>query len=125
MRIAESIPLIFVFVSSLALSPAQAQKQMAQSPRILSAKTVYFDNETGSDSVGKNALAQLKKWGKFQIVTDRKQADLVFLLSADPYKGGNVVFAGGQTGSVENGHVTEDAVPNYNKQSNPQPDTRT
>jgi len=59
----------------------------------------------------------LKKWGKFQVVTDRKQADLVFLLSADPYKGGHVVFAGGQTGTVENGHVTEDPVPTYNKQS--------
>ena len=98
--------------------PAFTQKQLAQSPRILSAKTVYFENKTGSDAVGSNALAQLKKWGKFQVVSDRKQADLIFLLSADPYRGGNLVMSGGQTGSIdENGHVTEDPVPNYNKQS--------
>jgi hypothetical protein len=47
-------------------------------------RTVYFDNETGSDAVGTSALAQLKKWGKFKIVTERKQAELILLLSADP-----------------------------------------
>jgi hypothetical protein len=117
MRISESVPLILILTGFLASAPARGQKQMVQSPRILSAKTVYFDNQTGSDAVGKNALAQLRKWGKFQLVTDRKQADLIFLLSADPYKGGNVTFASGQTGSVENGHVTEDAVPSYTKES--------
>src|SRR6266478_9519420 len=117
MRISEHFFVIFVLTSLLVATPAPAQKQLAQSPRILSAKSVYFQNQTGSDAVGKNALAQLKKWGKFQLATDPKQADLVFLLSADPYKGGNIIFAGGQTGSIENGHVTEDPVPNYNKQS--------
>src|ERR1700687_2071403 len=117
MRISEFGCLILVFAGFLLVAPAVAQRQLAQSPRILSANTVYFDNQTGSDAVGKNALAQLKKWGKFQLVSDRKQADLIFLLSADPYKGGNIIFAGGQTGSTENGHVIEDPVPNYNKQS--------
>jgi hypothetical protein len=55
--------------------------------------------------------------GKFQIVFDPRQADLVFLLSADPYKGGNIIFASGQTGIADDGHVTEDTVPNFNKQS--------
>jgi hypothetical protein len=117
MRISESVPLMLILTGFLALAPARGQKQMAQSPRILSAKTVYFVNQSASDAVGKNALAQLKKWGKFQLASDRKQADLILLLSADPYKGGNIVFASGQTGSTENGHVTEDPVPNYNKQS--------
>jgi hypothetical protein len=117
MRMSEFGWPILVFTGFLLVAPAVAQKQLAQSPRILSAKTFYFDNQTGSDAVGKNALGQLKKWGKFQLVSDRKQADLIFLLSADPYRGGNIVFASGQTGSTENGHVTEDPVPNYNKQS--------
>src|SRR6266436_2931585 len=86
MRICESVPLMLILTGFLALAPARGQKQMAQSPRILSAKTVYFDNETGSDAVGKNALAQLKKWGKFQLVTDRKQADLVFHFQPTPIK---------------------------------------
>jgi hypothetical protein len=102
----------------LFLSPTLAQKQLAQSSQILASKTVYFENKTGSDVVGKKAIAQLKKWGKFQIVTDRKQADLVLLLSADPYKGGNLVMSGGQTGKIDDsGRITEDPVPNYNKQS--------
>jgi hypothetical protein len=95
-----------------------AQKQMAQSPRVQSAKTVYFENQTGSDAVGSNALAQLKKWGKFQIVADPKKADLVLLLSADPYRDGNLIFASGQTGQVDSdGHTTRDTTPNFNKQS--------
>jgi hypothetical protein len=108
---------ILVLSSLLVATPAVAQKHLAQSPRFLSAKSVYFNNQTGSDAVGKNALAQLNKWGKFQLVTDPKEADLVFLLSADPYKGGAIVFASGQTGSIDNGRVTEDPIPDYNKLS--------
>ena len=90
MRISEFCSLTLIITGFLLVAPAVAQKQLARSPRILSAKTVYFDNQTGSDAVGKSTLAQLKKWGKFQLVSDRKQADLIFLLSADPYKGGNI-----------------------------------
>ena len=117
MRVSEHLLVIFVFVSLLSTSPAIAQKQLAQSPRILSAKSVYFNNRTGSDAVGKNALEQLKKWGKFQLLADPKQADLIILLSADPYRDGNIVFASGQTGRIDDGRITEDTVPNYNKQS--------
>ena len=117
MRISEHFFDILVLTSLLVATPAPAQKQLAQSPRILSAKSVYFQNQTGSVAVGKNALAQLKKWRKFQLVADPKVADLVFLLSADPYKGGNIIFASGRTGSTDDSHITEDPVPNYNKQS--------
>src|SRR5215469_7619178 len=95
MRVSGNCSLIFALTNLLVAAPVVAQKQLAQSPRILSAKFVCFNNQTGSDAVGKNALAQLKKWGKFQLVTDPKQADLIFLLSTDPYKGGNIIFAGG------------------------------
>jgi hypothetical protein len=67
--------------------------------------------------VGAAALAQLKKWGRFQIVQDKKSADLILLLTADPYHGGYIIFASGQTGTVDSGHVQEDRVPNYNRQS--------
>lgn len=55
--------------------------------------------------------------GKFQVVAGLKKTDLIFLLSADPYKGGNIIFASGQTGSINDRRITEDPVPNYNKQS--------
>ena len=102
----------------LAIPSAFAQKQMAQSPRILNAKTVFFLNTTGSDPVGAAAVAQLKKWGKYQIVSERSHADLMFLLSADPYRGGDILFASGQTGSVApDGKISEDRLPNYTKAS--------
>ena len=111
--------LVVLTLSSLIHSSSSAgQKDLARSQRILSAKTVYLDNQTGSVAIGGNALARLKKWGKFQIVSDRKHADLVFLLSADPYNGGNIILAGGQTGTIDDrGHIEEDPIPNYTKQT--------
>jgi hypothetical protein len=109
----------FIFLLTMFLTPATAVAQKpAQSSRILSAKTLYFENKTGSDAVARNALAQLRKWGKFVVVPDAKRADLIFLLSADPYRGGNIILSGGQTGNVDNqGHIEEDRTPDYNKQS--------
>jgi len=107
----------FLLANLGAAIPVQAQNQPAKSPKILSAKTVYFDDQTGVDAVGKAALGQLKKWGRFQIVQDKKQADLIFLLSADPYKGGYIILASGQTGTVgADGHIEEDRLPDYNRQ---------
>jgi len=111
--------LVVFLVTSLILSiSADAQKQLAKSFSILSAKTVYFDNQTGADAVGNAAVAQLKKWGRFQVVRDKHIADLILLLSADPYNGGYIIFANGQTGTIDaDGHIQQDSVPNYNKQA--------
>jgi hypothetical protein len=41
-----------------------------------------------------------------------------FLLAADPYNGGHIIFSGGQTGTVNSsGQIQEDRVPNYNRQA--------
>lgn len=109
---------VLSFASLVTPRSVHSQKQLAKSPKILAAKTVYFDNQTGADSVGAAALAQLKKWTRFQIVGDKKSADLIFLLSADPYNGGYIIFSGGQTGTVDSsGQLQEDRVPNYNRQA--------
>jgi len=117
MRFFSHLPVLAALASTIAPIAAQPQKRLARSARIQSAKSVYFEDKTGVDAVGNKALAQLKRWGRFQIVKDRKQADLIFILSADPYKGGYIIASGGQTGTVENGHIDEDRVPNYNKQA--------
>jgi hypothetical protein len=80
--------------------------------QVSSAKTIYFENKTGSDTVGTNALAELKKWGKFRIVQDQKQADLILLLSLDPYQGPN--SASPSTGDLDNPDVSH--IPNWNRQ---------
>ena len=110
--------LLMVFILSSLVSPAtfQAQKQSAWSQKILSAKSVYFDDQIGVAAVRDKALSQLKKWGQFQIVSDRQQADLLLILSADPYKGGQIAISGGQTGTInKGGSIDLDPVPNYNK----------
>ena len=118
MRNSVHLLIVCFFASSLGPTCAQAQKQLTSSSRILSAKSVYFDNRTGVNAVGDKAVIELKKWGRFQIVQDRKQADLIFLLSADPYKGGYIIISGGQTGTInKNGRIDEDPVPNYNHQA--------
>lgn len=105
---------IWVLASSTSLT---AQKQLARSPKILLSKTLYFWNTTGSDAVATRAVAQLKRWGRFQLKSDPKTADLLLVLSADAYRGGNVIVSGGQTGTVDDqGHIKEDKVPDYNKQ---------
>jgi hypothetical protein len=108
----------FTLFGVLSAASAADRKKQAPSPKILSAKTVYFRDETGDDAVRKGALDELRKWGRFQIVSDREHADLVFVLSSDPYRGGLILLAGGQTASVDvEGHVEEDAIPNYNTRS--------
>jgi hypothetical protein len=60
---------VFILACLVAPLSAHGQKQLTRSPKILSCKTVYFEDRTGVDAVGAAALAQLKKWGRFQIVS--------------------------------------------------------
>lgn len=108
---------IAVFALLLPISSA-GKKHSDLAPKILSAQSVYFINRTGSVAVGREALERLKKWGRFQIVNDPKGADLILVLDVEPYKNGNIIFSGGQTGSInDHGELKEDPVPNYNKQA--------
>ncbi len=102
----------------LAASSALAQKEIANPQAIVSAKTIYFEDKSGDDAVGKKASAELSRWGRFQIVQDLKKADLLILLSTEPSRGGNLILSGGQTGTLDSeGRIEEDRVPNYNKQA--------
>ena len=103
----------YLLLAGLAVSSAVsistfAQNQPVQSPKIQTAKTIYFDDRTGADAAANAALAQLKKWGHFQIVQDRQQAELIFLLSTSAYRGGYIVPP---SGSADSGvHVRLDPV---------------
>jgi len=81
--------------------PSQAQTPPVDSSKMSAAKTVYFDDRTAADAAANAALAQLKKWGRFQIVSDRQQADLIFLLSESAYRGGYIVPAPGTANSAD------------------------
>ena len=103
----------------LAFSPYQQlaakEKQRLPLPSIVfAAKTVFVDNQTGMAKLGDRAYEGLKKWGRFQIVSDRKQADLIFLLTAQERDGGYVTSGGGQTGTVDSsGNINTTSNPTY------------
>lgn len=64
------------------------------------AKTLYFDNRTGSADLGDNVYDELKKWGRYEIVNDLRRADLIFMLttqklSAESLLVGNLTSCGG------------------------------
>ena len=109
---------ILLFASLVVPLSVHSQKQMAKSPKILSPKTVYFDNQTGADAVGAAALAQLRKWGRFQIVQDERYwRTWCFCYQPIPTTQA-ISFSPAVKLTVDaNGHVQEDRVPNYNRQA--------
>jgi hypothetical protein len=58
-------------------------KHMPLPPAVFQAKRIYIDNETPDcPECADHAYQELTKWGRFQIVTDPKDADLVFVLKS-------------------------------------------
>ena len=51
-------------------------------PVVMSAHTVYVENETGFVELQYTAVLELSKWGHFQQAESRDKADLVLLLSS-------------------------------------------
>jgi hypothetical protein len=93
---------------------AKEKQHLPLPATVLAAKTVFIDNQTGIAKLGDRAYEELKKWGRFQIVADRKQADLIFLLTAQEHDGGYVTTGGGQTGTVDsNGNINANSNPTY------------
>jgi hypothetical protein len=78
-----NLPILLTVLVALAGVPCFAGKTHAPlPPKILAAKTVYVENH-GSAKLADKAYTELKQWGRFEIVTDRIQADIVLLLSLD------------------------------------------
>jgi hypothetical protein len=50
---------------------------------VIAAKTVYIDNQTGHPEITDRAYEALSKWGRFKILKDAKDADLVLRFTAD------------------------------------------
>ncbi len=116
MRKSTRLLVAIIFVNFAVVTGAHAQKGWTPPEKIRSAESVYFDDQTGAAAVGKKAVVELKKWGRFRIANDRTEADLVMLLSSDPYTGQKVIVSGGETGTIgPNGDVREDRVPTFGR----------
>ena len=112
LQVSKRFLVLLILAVHFVVTPGIAQEPLSQYPEISSAKTICFKNQTGSEAVGTNALAALKKWGRFRIVQDQKQADLILLLSLKEYQRPD--SAGRQTGDLDSGDVSN--TPKWNQQ---------
>ncbi|SRR6266576_928489 len=49
--------------------------------KVVKAKTVFYVNDTGNSRFGDDLYRELKKWNRWEVVTERSKADLVLVLS--------------------------------------------
>jgi len=57
------------------------EKRGAVSSRVLSAKTIYVDNQTADAELQHDAYLALGKWGRYEIVDSPQKADVVLRLA--------------------------------------------
>jgi hypothetical protein len=82
---------LFFGIASTALLLASAYAKHEKMPlpqKLMIAKTVYIDNQSGFADLGDKCYDELRKWGRFQIVGSAEKADVVLLLSANEYVSG-------------------------------------
>src|SRR5580658_3809940 len=75
--------LVFVLGAAvLSFGIAYANEKPAAVPaKVLSAKTIYVDNQTNDAELQHDAYMGLSKWGRYDIVDSPQKADLVLRLS--------------------------------------------
>jgi len=72
---------LIVAVMSLVFGIAQASEKHGVVPlKVLSAKTIYVDNQTNDAEQQHDAYMALSKWGRYEIVDSPQKADLVLRL---------------------------------------------
>jgi hypothetical protein len=71
----------FVVVMLLAFETVHANDKRSTLPsKVLSARTIYVDNQTNDAELQNDALVGLTKWGRFEIVDSAQKADVVLRL---------------------------------------------
>ena len=69
---------------ALVVSPIHANDKHVLLPAsVIAAKTVYIDNQTGHAEITDRAVDALTKWGRFKILKDAKDADLILRFTTD------------------------------------------
>src|SRR6266446_2749919 len=78
--LASALLVLPIFLLSPPLAHAN-DKRPSLPTSILSARTVYVDNQTTSAELQNTAYTELAKWGRFQVVDAAQKADIVLRLS--------------------------------------------
>ena len=116
MRFSKLVFAAAIFIAILGSNGAWANEKHAALPsKVLSAQTVFVDNQTTTAELQNTVYTELLKWGRLQIVDTAQKADIVLRLS-----NGNAVrfVPGGENGSAPAPQATknsfagaDDAVP--------------
>jgi hypothetical protein len=73
---------LFIAMMSLGFGISQANEKRGAVPlKVLSAKTIYVDNQTNDAERQHDAYMALSKWGRYEIVDSPQKADVVLRLS--------------------------------------------
>jgi hypothetical protein len=81
-RVLVAVPLLILF----GCVPIHGKDKRASLPaRVVSAKTVYVDNQTTSGELLNTAYMEISKWGRWQIVDTPQKADIWLRLSSGNY----------------------------------------
>jgi hypothetical protein len=68
----------FITAMLFAFGPAQANDKPGALPaKVISAKTIYVDNQTNDAEIQHDAYMGIGKWGRYEIVDSAQKADLV------------------------------------------------
>jgi hypothetical protein len=74
---------VFLLAVASIIVATSIEGQPAPVPEtVLSAHTVFIENETGFAELQYIAVLELNKWGQFQLADSREKADLVLVLSS-------------------------------------------
>jgi hypothetical protein len=72
---------LWLLLGLFALPPVSADEKYAPLPeKIVAAKTVYLQNDSGEPKFSDNVFRQLDKWGRWRVVQNRSEADIIVVL---------------------------------------------
>jgi hypothetical protein len=63
---------------------ASGQKYAPLPDKVVQAKTVFLQNDSGEERLGDNVFQELQQWGRWRILTNRSEADIVIALERKP-----------------------------------------
>lgn len=77
--------IVAVLVCACSLGFAQDEKYAPLPEKIVAARTVFLQNDSGEQGFADAVFRQLNNWGRWRIVTTRSEADIVLSLDHKDY----------------------------------------
>jgi len=116
MRLFARVLITIAFFTVFGAAPVRSNEKRGSLPsKVLSAATVFVENQTTSSELLNTAYTELSKWGRLQVVDTAQKADIVLRLSNGNYvkfvpSGENTPVANAKT-AKQNFVGADEAVP--------------